>query len=148
MGGASVGGGHKNRALAHGYSFSTPFGVAVGTGRAESVRHGGDRALRAPTHQASRFAGCPTFGSEKAIRADSTEITEPSGQRDAFRSLKANATYNIQSSGEILAPRALKAAPYRPNTDATAINTKSHVIETCDLRDQFLRKCAGAGLSE
>jgi hypothetical protein len=49
-----------------------------------------------------------TFGLEKATQADSVEITWPSGQKDTFRGLKANATYTIEEGGKVITTKPFK----------------------------------------
>jgi hypothetical protein len=46
-----------------------------------------------------------TFGLGKSPQADMVEIDWPSGQHDAFRNLKANATYTVEEGGKVLAAR-------------------------------------------
>ena len=46
-----------------------------------------------------------TFGLGRETQANLVEVTWPSGQKDAFRNLKVNATYTIQEGGKILATR-------------------------------------------
>ena len=43
-----------------------------------------------------------TFGLGKAAEVDSVEVVWPSGQHDALKNLKANATYTVEEGGKIL----------------------------------------------
>ncbi len=49
-----------------------------------------------------------TFGLGKATRANTVEITWPSGQKDTLHNLKANATYTVEEGGKIPATRPFK----------------------------------------
>jgi hypothetical protein len=44
----------------------------------------------------------------KSIQADRVEITWPSGQRDTFSNVKANATYTIEEGGRIVSAKPFK----------------------------------------
>jgi hypothetical protein len=46
-----------------------------------------------------------TFGLGRETQVDRVEITWPSGQKDSFHNLKANATYTVQEGGKILGTR-------------------------------------------